>query len=92
MYEDQFLNPNPQNAILQIETTNLCNHNCVFCANSKITAPRGFIEKELAMNLIKEGYEMGVRNGAMNRLDGQRFTISIICPLRTHGFQKEYPL
>ncbi len=64
MHEDQFLNPNPQNAILQIETTNICNHNCVFCANSKITAPRGFIEKELAMNLIKEGYEMGVRKGA----------------------------
>ncbi len=63
MNKEQFLNPDPKNAFLQLESTNICNHNCVFCANSKITAPRCFMEKDLAMRLIKEGYEMGVRKG-----------------------------
>ncbi|XME02249.1 radical SAM protein [Lachnospiraceae bacterium C1.1] len=63
MNKEQFLNPDPKNAFLQLEPTNICNHNCVFCANSKITAPRRFMEKDLAMRLIKEAYEMGVRRG-----------------------------
>lgn len=53
------LPPFPRTMLL--ETTNYCNHSCIFCAHSKMTRPHGFIKKELAIRILKEAYEAGVR-------------------------------
>lgn len=53
------LPPFPKTMLL--ETTNHCNHSCIFCAHSKMTRPHGFIKKELATRILKEAYEAGVR-------------------------------
>ncbi len=44
-----------------LETTNHCNHSCIFCSHLKMSRPRGFIKKELAFRLLKEAYILGVR-------------------------------
>lgn len=64
MERNRYLNPDPAEAFLQIESTNICNHRCLFCPNSKITAPRRFVERDLAMRIIQEAYDMGVRRAA----------------------------
>lgn len=53
------LPPFPKTMLL--ETTNYCNHSCIFCAHSKMTRPQGFIKKELAIRILKEAYKAGVR-------------------------------
>lgn len=49
----------PSNLLL--EPTNLCNHACLMCANSKGTKKRGMIDKEFAKKIIKEAYDLGTR-------------------------------
>lgn len=49
----------PKNAL--IELSNLCNHECIFCANSKMTRKRGEINKDFLYKILKELYESGVR-------------------------------
>ncbi len=44
-----------------VEVTNSCNLNCVFCANSKMTRDRGFINKEMLMSVLEEAFKEGVR-------------------------------
>lgn len=65
MTKEEYLNPQQLDRVmLQIETTNICNHSCEFCPNPKITAKRSFIDRELAMRVTREAYEMGVRTVA----------------------------
>lgn len=52
--------PFPQKNFL-IEVTNFCNHKCIFCANSKMTRPRGFIKQEIAFRVLEEAYKEGMR-------------------------------
>ena len=44
-----------------VEITNRCNHRCIFCANRKMTRPRGDIDATLLKRLLGEAYEMGLR-------------------------------
>ena len=44
-----------------LEVTNACNHNCIFCANSKSTRKLQFINSQFAERVIKEAYELGTR-------------------------------
>lgn len=46
--------------VMLMETTNCCNHNCVFCSHSKMTRPKGFMREELAYRILKEAYWGGV--------------------------------
>ena len=65
MTREEYLRPvNMDQVMLQIETTNICNHACCFCPNPKISSERGFIDRRLAMRLIREAYDMGVRSCA----------------------------
>ena len=46
--------------VMLMETTNCCNHNCIFCSHSKMTRPKGFMREELAYRILKEAYQGGV--------------------------------
>ena len=46
---------------LLIEVTNLCNCNCIFCANNKMQRKRKFIDKDLVFNVLRDAYELGTR-------------------------------
>lgn len=43
-----------------IELTNVCNHSCVFCANSKMTRKKGAINETFLKRLLKEAHDEGV--------------------------------
>lgn len=49
----------PRNML--IEPTNICNHSCLMCANSKGTKQRGFIDDVFAKRILKEAYDQGTR-------------------------------
>lgn len=51
--------PFPKTMLLEV--SNICNHTCAFCANSKSNRKKGFINKELAMRLLSEAYALGTR-------------------------------
>lgn len=51
--------PFPKSMLLEV--SNICNHACAFCANSKSNRKRGFIEKELATRILSEAYKLGTR-------------------------------
>lgn len=44
-----------------IELTNICNHKCIFCANQKMTRKKGFINLDFVKKILKEAYELGIR-------------------------------
>jgi MoaA/NifB/PqqE/SkfB family radical SAM enzyme len=44
-----------------LEVSNICNHACAFCANSKSDRKKGFIEKKFAMQILSEAYMLGTR-------------------------------
>lgn len=47
--------------VIQIETTNICNHGCTFCAYTKMQRPKAHINKDLFIKIVKECYELGSR-------------------------------
>lgn len=49
----------PKNAL--IELSNLCNHECIFCANSKMTRKRGEINQKFLYDILKKMFDLGVR-------------------------------
>lgn len=46
---------------LMIEVTNICNHRCVFCANSKSIRKRGTADIGMVQEVITEAYQLGAR-------------------------------
>lgn len=46
---------------IQIETTNICNHACDFCAYPDMVRPKAVMKPELFRRLVKEAYELGSR-------------------------------
>lgn len=46
---------------IQIETSNLCNHSCSFCAITGMTRKRGVIDRELFRRIATEAYQLGAR-------------------------------
>ena len=49
----------PKNMLLEV--TNICNHECVFCANAKSTRKRGLLDVNIGQKLLKEAYDCGAR-------------------------------
>lgn len=50
--------PFPRNIL--IEVTSVCNHSCIFCANSK-SHIRAFIDRDIAIKSLEEAYSLGTR-------------------------------
>ncbi|MFV0516070.1 MAG: radical SAM/SPASM domain-containing protein [Aminipila sp.] len=44
-----------------IETSNACNHKCIFCAHQKMKRKVGKIDKNLAFDLLQQAYDLGTR-------------------------------
>lgn len=51
--------PFPRGMLLEV--TNICNHSCAFCANSKSDRKKGIIDKELALKILSDAYALGTR-------------------------------
>ena len=49
----------PRNMLL--EPTNICNHECLMCANSKGTKKKGLIDEKFAKKILKQAYDLGTR-------------------------------
>ena len=49
----------PRNMLLEV--TNACNHNCIFCANSKSTRRIKLLDENFAYRILKEAYDLGTR-------------------------------
>lgn len=47
--------------LIQIETTNICNHKCFFCAYTEMERKKAHIDKDLFIRIVKECYELGSR-------------------------------
>jgi len=46
---------------LMIETSNICNHACSFCAYSKMERPKQHMDRALFHRLVREAYDLGAR-------------------------------
>jgi cytidyltransferase-like protein len=44
-----------------IETSNACNHNCIFCAHQKMKRKVGKIETEFLYDILAQAYSLGTR-------------------------------
>lgn len=55
------LNPPFPRKNMLIELTNSCNHKCIFCANRKMSRPKGMIDPEFVTRILKEAYELGTK-------------------------------
>lgn len=55
------LYPDFHNATLRLELSNICNHKCVFCPNSKLRRKKVEMPPELVHRLLKEGAQLGVK-------------------------------
>lgn len=47
--------------MILFEVSNLCNHNCVFCAYPKMDRPTHRLDLALGERLLREAYDLGVR-------------------------------
>lgn len=46
---------------INIEISDICNYDCLFCASSKFFKEKGLIDDKLALRLIDEAYDNGAR-------------------------------
>lgn len=46
---------------LRIELSNVCNHQCIFCANRKMTRKKGFINEDFLKRILQDAYQEGFR-------------------------------
>lgn len=46
---------------LQIETSNVCNHSCNFCAYPAMERPKAFMDRALFRRVVSEAFELGAR-------------------------------
>lgn len=44
---------------LHIELSNICNHQCLFCANRKMTRKKGYIDEEFLKRILNEAHDEG---------------------------------
>ena len=44
-----------------IETSNACNHKCIFCAHTKMTRKVGKIKPEFAHDILQQAHDLGTR-------------------------------
>ena len=58
---------------VMIEVSNVCNHNCIFCANSFSVRKRGLIDDDLIMKIIGELAEKNIKELSFHGM-GEPFT------------------
>ncbi|GFI49390.1 coenzyme PQQ synthesis protein E [Lachnospiraceae bacterium] len=46
---------------LHIELSNICNHQCLFCANRKMSRKKGFMDESFLKRILQEAYDEGFR-------------------------------
>jgi organic radical activating enzyme len=46
---------------IQIETSNVCNHGCTFCAYTRMIRPHSYMDKALFRRVVSEAYDLGAR-------------------------------
>jgi len=46
---------------IQIETSNICNHSCEFCAYTVMERPKRHMKRDLFYRLVRESYDCGAR-------------------------------
>lgn len=51
--------PFPRNML--VELTNLCNHNCIFCAHNKMKRKQGFCDRDKMIDIIEQAFLNGTR-------------------------------
>ena len=44
-----------------LELSNICNHNCIFCAHNKMKRKVGKMKPEMVEKVLREAYELGTR-------------------------------
>ncbi len=59
--EKKFSNKPNFPKVIQVETTNICNHGCQFCAYPKMERPKKHINRSIFLRIVKECYELGSR-------------------------------
>lgn len=59
--EDKRLYPEYPLKGLHIELSNVCNHQCLFCANRKMTRKKGFIDESFLKSILQQAYNEGFR-------------------------------
>lgn len=47
--------------IVLVEVSNICNHECTFCAYSEMTRPKGMIDFEAFRRIVRQAFELGAR-------------------------------
>ncbi len=52
--------PFPKSNFL-MEISNMCNHNCIFCAHQKMKRKPRIMNKETGFRILKEAYDLGTR-------------------------------
>jgi len=57
--------PFPNNG-MRIEITNICNHNCVFCANKKIKRDKKQIDESFLYHILNEAFDSGIQEVGFN--------------------------
>lgn len=53
--------PDITKAVFRLELSNICNHACIFCGNSRMTRKKIQMEDHLAVRLIREAAEAGIK-------------------------------
>lgn len=56
-YEKSTFQVFPKNML--IEVSNICNHECIFCANSKMTRNKSCIDYDFTKRILNEAYSLG---------------------------------
>ena len=56
-----------------LEVSNICNHACAFCANSKSDRKKGFIEKKFAMQILSEAIRLYMKRSIWRLIPTARY-------------------
>lgn len=57
---DLSINPPFPDKRFNIELSNVCNHQCVFCTNKNLRREKRFIDETLLYRILQEAYDLGV--------------------------------
>ena len=76
--------------VLRLETTNICNHKCAFCPNSKLERVKKNIDPDFAYRMIGEAAEMGVRRGAFFLMGEPLICPEVLDYYKYAKFEKNY--
>lgn len=66
--------PDLSTCTMRLELTNICNHKCVFCPHHIKKRKPKFMDSKLALRLLKEAYDLGVRRVALF-MNGEPFLV-----------------